>query len=277
MTLQAIAALHSTASLEAHSPARREIYIVGDKFVDYARENPHVMTAQEFELLLENGRLQAPLDVTIAQGVAAERLAQLEDQLNRSRLKDLVRIKEARPRQRASGKLTHKQNDENTIISQPTRKEGEALFEAHLILDDNSSEMIDHLVGQHIQGIVFYEAARQMTLAVAEEFLLQGGKVGRKCYFVVNQFNIAHHMFGFPLPTDIQLEVKELRGNVQETEGMFMDVQVRFYQAGAHITDARIKCAFFEEAMMSAREGLMARMALAKVVPTMAPVSGWEL
>jgi hypothetical protein len=55
-----------------------------------------------------------------------------------------------------------------------------------------------------------------------------------------------------------------------------MDAQVHFCQAGANITNITNipRCTdqvrLFEKGMMSAREVLLARMALAKVVPTIA-------
>lgn len=72
-----------------------------------------------------------------------------------------------RRKQLATKPLVHKHRSENTLISTPERSEN-GNFVAGLILHEQNELMLDHLTGQHVQGMVLTEACRQMFLAVTE-------------------------------------------------------------------------------------------------------------
>jgi hypothetical protein len=55
------------------------------------------------------------------------------------------------------------------MLSLP-RRVSESCFEADVLVDDAGEHMSDHVSGQHLPGMVLIEAARQMILAVTEEF-----------------------------------------------------------------------------------------------------------
>lgn len=257
---------------EAESPrsdVEEVLHVVGDKFSFFCQENPGVATLSGVERLLE----QPPprrLALIIGQGVSLERLQALEARIAEGPARGRVTIREARVRDRAPGKYTHKHFDRNTIISTPYKEEGENLYRSHLLLDDDCAEMSDHVTGHHLQGIVFFEAARQMFLAATERYWLE--KLGRPYYFVINEFNTTYHTFGFPLPTDITMKVVEERGDTRKTGAVFLDVLIEFFQVGVPITECTVKYAAFDKVLLSAREGLLSRLALLKLSPGLVPV-----
>ncbi|MFZ5895437.1 MAG: AfsA-related hotdog domain-containing protein [Myxococcota bacterium] len=270
-----------SASLEHVNPVapaepsvERVLHVVGDKFSFFAEENPGIMTVSEFEHLIDKGGIEQPVSVFIGQGVSKERLELLEQRLARSRTRRLATIKSAPVRDRCPGKYTHKHYDRNTIISTPVQLEGEDIFRAELILDDLCAEMSDHVTGHHLQGIVFFEAARQMFLAVTERFWLE--RLKRPYYFVINEFNTTYHTFGFPLPTELTLKVVSERTDNRKTGAVFLDVRVEFFQVGVPITECFIKFAAFDKQLLSAREGLLARLALLKLSPTLSVLDDGE-
>lgn len=274
-------ATHVSASLEHVNPVapaepsvERVLHVVGDKFSFFAEENPGIMTVSEFEHLIDKGGIEQPVSVFIGQGVSKERLELLEQRLARSRTRRLATIKSAPVRDRCPGKYTHKHYDRNTIISTPVQLEGEDIFRAELILDDLCAEMSDHVTGHHLQGIVFFEAARQMFLAVTERFWLE--RLKRPYYFVINEFNTTYHTFGFPLPTELTLKVVSERTDNRKTGAVFLDVRVEFFQVGVPITECFIKFAAFDKQLLSAREGLLARLALLKLSPTLSVLDDGE-
>jgi hypothetical protein len=252
--------------IEVKQPDRDPVlHVVGDKFVSFARENPGVMTISAVERLLEDGLPQTRLGLIVGQGVSLERLRRLEKLVAECPARERVQIREASVQDRAPGKYTHKHLDRNTIISTPVKRDSADIYDARLLLDDDCAEMSDHVTGHHLQGIVFYEAARQMFLAVTERYWLE--RSSRPYYFVINEFNTTYHTFGFPLPTDISLQVVDERGDSRNTGAIFLDVKIEFFQVGVPITECFVKYAAFDKVLLSAREGLLSRLALVKLSP----------
>lgn len=246
------------------------LHVIGDKFVAFAGENPGVITVSDFERLLASGAVAQPLALIVGQGVSPERLEILEQRIAESPARALVSIAEAHVRDRAPGKYTHKHFDRNTIITTPFKDPDRDLYRAYLVLDDLCAEMSDHVTGHHLQGVVFFEGARQMFLAATERFWLE--PLGRPYYFVINEFNITYHTFGFPLPTEITMEVVEERRDPRQTGAVFLDVKIEFFQVGVPITECFVKYAAFDKLLLSAREGLLSRLALVKLSPSLSPL-----
>lgn len=249
----------------------RVLHVVGDKLVTFANENPGVMTVSTLEKLLEKNEVGRPHALIVGQGVSLERLGLLEERIQRSAARSLVTIQEAHIRDRCPGRYTHKHFNHNTIITLPFKDEAAGLYRCHLVLDDDCAEMSDHITGHHLQGVVFFEASRQMLLAATERFWLE--QLGRPYYFVLNEYNITYHTFGFPLPTDITMKVLAERGDTSQSGSLFLDIKVEFFQVGAPITECVIKYAAFDKALLSAREGLLSRMALVKHTPSLSPIN----
>ncbi|RKH12989.1 hypothetical protein D7V97_06890 [Corallococcus sp. CA053C] len=247
------------------------LHVVGDKFVSFAGENPGVITVSNLERLLAQDALERPAALIVGQGVSLERLAVLEERIQQSPARDRVSIQEARIRDRCPGKYTHKHYDRNTIITNPFKDAAEDLYRSYLVLDDDCAEMGDHVTGHHLQGVVFFEASRQMLLAATEKFWLE--QIGRPYYFVLNEYNITYHTFGFPLPTDITMKVVAERGDTRQTGAVFLDIKVEFFQVGVCITEVFVKYAAFDKALLSAREGLLSRLALVKLAPGLSPLN----
>jgi A-factor biosynthesis hotdog domain len=264
----------STTQTRSSEQAGREtpqiLHVVGDKFVTFAGENPGVMTVSNFERLLDK-ELARPHALIVGQGVSLERLSLLEERIQKSPAKNRVTIQEARIRDRCPGKYTHKHFDHNTIITTPFRDEKADLYRSYLVLDDDCAEMSDHVTGHHLQGVVFFEASRQMLLAATERFWLE--QIGRPYYFVLNEYNITYHTFGFPLPTELTMKVLAERGDTRQSGSVFLDIKVEFFQVGVPITECVIKYAAFDKALLSAREGLLSRMALVKHSPSLSPLN----
>ncbi|MCS6067566.1 hypothetical protein LNO81_12570 [Klebsiella variicola subsp. variicola] len=87
-------------------------------------------------------------------------------------------------------------------------KRDEDSYCARLILQDASELLCDHQTGQHIQGMVLIEAARQTIIATSEKFLLaEAGVAMDEKYFTLSSLQVAFSSFVFPLPVTIVLNV----------------------------------------------------------------------
>lgn len=226
----------------------KPIIVVGDRFTAFQRHKS-IMGVSEF--LESVASLDSPTKVVLGQGLKeadVERLAVLAAKNN----PDLA-IEP--PLTRVEQTATHKQIARNVAISTPVRTALDC-FSAHLLFDEGSELLIDHLTGQHIQGLALVEAARQLWTAVVELFLRQGSDPIR---LVLDSVSAQFESYVFPLPAEMQLRV--LEADTKEV-GLKLSCSVEFRQndRSCAVVEARIrsvaaKIAEWQETM-SAREAV---------------------
>ncbi|MFP2930811.1 AfsA-related hotdog domain-containing protein [Pyxidicoccus sp. 3LG] len=241
------------------------LHVVGERFTGFASENPEVITLPELERMLQGDGLPGELTLVIGQGIPDERLRQLQAHLERLPARMRVSlVTDPRDLTRAESRLVHKRFEHNILISTPEQVvEGER-YVSRLVLDERCAEMSDHLTGQHIQGMVLMEAARQMVLAVTERYFLSGSG-SRANYFVLNQLDATYHSFGFPLGMDVEyhgVSRKESKGG-----SLSCEAKICFLQGGELLTEVRIRSAVYDAAFLGSREAKKARQALARATP----------
>lgn len=190
-----------------------KICVVGNKLERFA-DNHNVFTAKQFlELLsLERKMLNGVnrYEVHIGQGLNNNMLKKISQQASFLQLKERLVFKGILDgATRAENNLTHKQKAKNTLISSPEQVE-ENFFRAYLMLDEGCADMSDHLTGQHIQGMVLVEAARQMVNAVSEKFLVEGARKG-KVGFVLNTMDSTFYHYAFPLEIAVSCQLINIR------------------------------------------------------------------
>lgn len=154
----------------------------------------------------------------------------------------------------AAKPLVHKHRPENTLISVPEVAQ-DGGFIADLMLDDRNELMLDHLTGQHVQGMVLTEACRQMFLAVTERFCL-GDYQAPKRYFVINTMTMRFQAFAFPLPAQIRyhiLEQKKLRA-----DRVSFHADMNIYQGGAVVAGMEVKFTVFDDVLITQKENQLA-------------------
>jgi A-factor biosynthesis hotdog domain len=181
----------------------KRLLVVGDKFEGFTRDKTDVVTFTDFAQLVWSKKLPPSCDIWLGQGIEHDRLSGLLVLLDeRPRIVNWDQIlDQGRPSHQAS---VHKVRRENVLITGP-RKLDESRFEAWLAMQDSGELLGDHMTGQHIQGMVLIEAARQMMLSVSEHFLLAQRPNGY--YFVLNSMDIEYKQFVFPLPTRLSHEI----------------------------------------------------------------------
>jgi hypothetical protein len=243
------------------------LHVVGERFEGFARENPEVITLPALERMLQSEAPPANVTIIAGQGISDERLRQLRERIESLPPRMRVTLAEdAGTQARAGARLTHKGLEHNIMISAPEQVvEGER-YVSSLMLDDRCAEMSDHVTGQHIQGMVLIEAARQMFLAVAERYFLPASP-DRSSYFVINQIDATYHAFGFPLGMEVHYE------SVSRKEGkggsLTCEAKVLFIQGGELLTEVRVRYAVYDAAFLNSREATKARQALTRATPLM--------
>ncbi|MEQ8966652.1 MAG: AfsA-related hotdog domain-containing protein [Azospirillaceae bacterium] len=150
---------------------------------------------------------------------------------------------------KAPPRLTHKTRPENILISWP-RKLADDLYESDLMLDSDSELMRDHVTGQHIQGMVLIEAARQTFLAVTEAHYMPADMSGAH-YFVIE--SMAAHYKGFVFPVDATIRYAVDRADMEPGRLSF-DVSMTVHQGGQSRAELPTSFTAYDKSMLVPKE-----------------------
>lgn len=217
----------------------RPVLVVGDKFREFSTGKA-VLTISQLRGLLDipaGLTLCEPMILIPGQGLGEQDIASVLAQAATTAHRDCLDFSlwHGVPK-RAERALSHKHRTENTLISAPRRID-EAFYELDLLVDENCELMGDHQTGQHFQGMLVVEAARQSFLAVTEAFLLP--QDGTKYYFVFNSLAAEYKRFMFPIPARLEYRIRERDDSGNNPRFV---VDILFHQAGQET--AAVICGF---------------------------------
>ena len=222
--------------------------IVGDKFAVFAR-NENVMTVSQFSAAIE-ARKVGPGTAILGQGVSESWVSHIIDQIEEVGV-DIRMMSQDKRSRRASAMESHKRKRQNVLISAP-RKTGDGGFSSRLLIDEECELMGDHQTGQHLQGMLLVEAARQMFLAVIHRYL----RPGHDNYAVINYINATFVAFAFPLDTEVLLTVTS--GIEPPAKRNAYVVAVRFCQCGEVVTTVETRFTVYDADHLGPKESGMA-------------------
>lgn len=236
------------------------VYVVGDGFVNFSK-TVGVVCISDFEEMISLPRIGKAKNgfYIMGQGISEERIKKIKQRLQDSKSSDIF-IKDNFC-EKEQNKFAHKTLRENVMISQP-KAIRDGLFVSQLMIDDRCAEMSDHLTGQHVQGMVLIEAARQMGLSVSERFFLSDEE-RFKSYFVLNNFDVQFQQFVFPLEVEmrcvvlkhrnlgigkftIKCAIEFMQNNISCTRviiDLMADEKARLEVKEARLADFNLKCA----------------------------------
>lgn len=185
-------------------------HVVGDRFTAFA-SNPQVVTASALIATLRGERpfTFAPSARFLAgQGLRPEQAAELMGLAVGSFAPCFERFRLPGP---ASAALVHKKLPENILISAP-RRSADGAYEAMLLLHEGNGIFADRTTGQHVEGLILMEAARQLAVAATELLLQSEHGAAPDLSFALTVMNNTFHQFVFPIEArlSIRIEVKVL-------------------------------------------------------------------
>lgn len=239
----------------------RNVLVVGDKFAAFAK-GKDALTVSQLNSLLTQEKLDIPsfsqITLIPGQGMGDRCVSQLLENANSSIHRQYFDFSlwHGRP-SRADSKLSHKENTENILISQP-RCLYDRCYSMQLMVDENCELMSDHQSGQHVQGMVLFEAARQSLLVVTEAFYIQDSE--EKYAFVFNRMSVNYAQFAFPFDAELIYEIKEK--NIRKKTRMSFVVDIRIEQCGVAIASFDAEFSVFKSELISTRERTLAEKAL---------------
>lgn len=237
---------------------RTVVYLVGDKFQQFSVVNPGVVTLSDFERTIETNDLSSDLFVVVGQGLDQERLASLARRVRENKLEGRVTLWSGGLDRIERGRV-HKQCPENVMISEP-RRISDKEYELSMLVDERCAEMSDHVTGQHVQGMVLLEAARQAFLGVTESFFMREERRGQY-YFVIQDFRMRYENFAFPLPTSIRYRVD--RSEIDKRGNMTFVAHMTFRQGDLIVSESTVSFIAYVWKFVERIEAQKARQALA--------------
>lgn len=179
----------------------KNMIIVGDKF-DIFSQNEGVLTVNEVMCLLNNNLVTDPcIRFHLGQGVHESQITSLIETANENGLSYLFKFES---NVKSGSSFVHKHKACNSMLGLP-RKVSEGKFEIDVLIHDQCDEMGDHMTGQHIQGMVITEAARQSLMAVTEAYYLNSNDFSSA--FVFNSLNTKYINFVFPVAITLEYEI----------------------------------------------------------------------
>lgn len=232
----------------------KSVILVGDKFQGFSDNHDHIVTLGQLEKMVWEADELPINQIVVGQGVCHRRLACIQTIM-------LRRFTDASPRiinyeqimdqlNPALSKVTHKHHLQNVLISVPGQLT-ENCYQSKLAIHDATELLGDHMTGQHIQGMVLTEAARQMMLAVAELFMLEGHERSQ-FYFILNKVESDYRRFAFPIETDVRLTIVDSarkKGN-----SLHAEVQVEFVQQEETLAVVTILFAAYDKDLIARKE-----------------------
>ncbi|WP_080922005.1 MULTISPECIES: AfsA-related hotdog domain-containing protein [Pseudomonas] len=195
----------SPLSSHQQEPPRHYV-VVGDRIKSQCSDNLFISVTAAEEMVAQLAESEK-LTLHVGQGVTDEQLNTLYG--FKEALAPTLNILPVEHPPRASSSATHKLKSHNIAISAPWEN-GNGTYSASLMIDDANAELSDHLTGQHVSGMMVIEAARQMTIAVAEAYYVTPAAKG-KVNFVTNKMDVTYRDFLLPIHTEILCIPVELR------------------------------------------------------------------
>ncbi|MEI8663641.1 AfsA-related hotdog domain-containing protein [Xenorhabdus bovienii] len=191
-----------------------KLIVVGKKFTVFAEKNENVLTVNEFERFVWTGKINKVGKIILGQGVQLDDISRTIDIIRQNypnKIREIINLNDIYyQNNRDHQKQVHKCRKENILITSPQKK-GNDNYHARLILQDSSELLCDHQTGQHIQGMILIEAARQAIIATTEKYFFRevGINIAEK-YFTLTSLNVIFLSFVFPLPVAVSLRVLSL-------------------------------------------------------------------
>ena len=234
-----------------------KLIVVGEKFADFAERNESVLTVNEFERFVWSGEIQYVKKIIIGQGVELDAISRticIIHQNYPDKINEIINIQDIYfQNNRDLKNLVHKKKKENILITPPEKKDFNS-YMSRLIIQDSSELLCDHQTGQHIQGMILIEAARQTIIATSEKYLLkEAGVAVSDKYFTLTSLSVSFSSFVFPLPVNINLNV--LSKKISEYGRFTCECLIVFEQAGAEVVEISFSFGVYDRNYISKKEG----------------------
>lgn len=243
--------------------------VVGDKFAAFAAGKNVITVSQLRGLLTLPGSISLGRDKMVlvaGQGLGDDVVSSVMTLAETSHHREHFDFRHWRKLPRRAGpEITHKHRQDNILVSEARQIDPDR-YVMDLLINENSELMHDHQTGQHLQGMILIEAARQALLVVTETFFPPPNALSR--YFVINNLGVNYNAFAFPLEARLLYTIQEKDVTVPDRQRFKAEITV--IQCGATAASVTIDFSTIESARITTREYTLAQQALETHIASLA-------
>ena len=237
----------------------KPLLVVGNVFSTFAAKNAGVNTVSELKGMVTK-RPICRYRVLIGQGVCHSDIEEIVAIIGKSEYRShfLLDSLDCLDFQKniSHQNNVHKHKPSNVMIS-PATSMGANCFFMLLHIQNECAELSDHTTGQHVQGMVLVEAARQAMLCVTEEYILDNN-ARHSSYFVLNNLQIFFKKFAFPGEINMRFVISNLERKKGGT--VKADSVTTFYHGSEELAEISINYTAYPKKYIVEKEDEMARL-----------------
>jgi hypothetical protein len=145
----------------------------------------------------------------------------------------------------------HKHDVDNVLLAR-LRRTGTDSYGADIRVHGHNEMLADHQSGEHVQGMVIVEAARQLFLAVFESGYRDRWPL-TNFYLVWNSVRLTFDNFLFPVPAQITGTVRELSIDKPDRQLDF-EIEVELVQDGKRVAHGEVGFSAFNNEKIAVME-----------------------
>jgi hypothetical protein len=236
------------------------LMVVADRFTGFAFAD-QAQTVSGLASEISAGAFdQHPGEILLheGQGVGDFERAYVQAAIDRRKLTDRIRF--AHEAVTPVGRdVVHKHGEHNVLLAD-LRRTGDDSYVAGIRVHGDNELLLDHQTGEHVQGMVTVEAARQLFLGVFEVGYRHRWPLGN-FYIVWNSVRLNFASFLFPLPAEIRCTVRELSVDKPERQLDF-ELELELRQGGKPVASGEVGFSAFPLSKIHAVERRKAQKAL---------------
>ncbi|MEC3977521.1 AfsA-related hotdog domain-containing protein [Amycolatopsis sp. H20-H5] len=233
-------------------PQPQRIMVVADRFAGFTHGD-RVQTVSGMASQIDKGRFDdAPGDVRLltGQGVGAFERAYVEAAIARHGLTDRIRF-DGEDIEPLGRDVVHKHDVDNVLLAR-LRRTGAHVYAADIRVHGHNEMLADHQSGEHVQGMVIVEAARQLFLAAFESGYRDRWPL-TNFYLVWNSVRLTFDNFLFPVPAQITCTVRELSIDKPDRQLDF-ELELELVQGGKRVAHGEIGFSAFNNEKIAVME-----------------------
>ena len=225
---------------------KKIVFLIGKNFLEFT-SNKEVLCVSEFLKKYQTNMTPPDIEYRLGQGISSKEIEKIREIFNKNN--SIVNFSD-----REDKRFVHKTKNKNVMITKPATIE-DNLFSSFLMLDKECAEMSDHVTGQHIQGMVIIEAARQMMLSVTENYLLNNIEQG-KTWVILNDIQVKFSSLLFPL--EIRIDCLMKNNDDSNAKGQYM-AEIKFVQNEKLSCEVEILFSLYPKDKLARGEGQLAQ------------------
>jgi hypothetical protein len=200
-------------------------------------------------------------EIVVGQGVSDYEIESLTSALDDLPASDRPELRAEAPAL-ATRLESHKRRASNVLVAD-IQAVSDLSCAASLRIHGDNELLIDHQSGQHVQGMVAVEAARQMFLASTARLGLASGL--EKPYYVINSMTTRFQSFLFPLPGVIRYRTSP--PDRSRADSARFEATIEIDQNSTLVSTTEVDFSVFAGERISEIESRKARKALETVAP----------